>query len=174
MKSAHASSKLERKTVERNRRMHMKSLCFKLASLLSNHHSKEALSQQDQLEQAAVHIKNLQEKIQELKSKRDLAMRVEGINQGFSDGMTIGLRLPMVEVKDLGSSLEVVLISGLYKKFTFCDVISVLEEEGVEVVNANFSVVGDKIFHIIHAQVKSSRVGFESGRVYQKLKELVH
>ncbi|XP_068639099.1 transcription factor bHLH162-like [Aristolochia californica] len=174
MKRSHASSKLERKTVERNRRMHMKSLCFKLASLLSNHQPKEALSQQDQLEQAAFYIKNLQEKIQELKSKRDLAVRVEGINQGFSDGMTIGLWLPMVEVKELGSSLEVVLISGLYKKFMFCDVISVLEEEGVEVVNANFSVVGDKIFHIIHSQVTSSRVGFESARVYQRLKELVH
>ncbi|KAG9450000.1 hypothetical protein H6P81_009965 [Aristolochia fimbriata] len=174
MKSSQASSKLERKTVERNRRMHMKGLCFKLGSLISGHHSREAMSQQDQLEVAAVYIKNLQEKIQELRAKKEQAMRVEGINRGFSNGMTIGLRPPIVEVKDLGTSLEVVLISGLYKKFMFCDVISVLEEEGVEVVNASFSVAGDKIFHIIHSQVTSSRVGFESDRVYQRLRELVH
>ncbi|XP_058091680.1 transcription factor bHLH162-like [Magnolia sinica] len=174
MKSCNVSSKLERKTVERNRRMHMKSLCFKLASLIPPHYSKEALSQQDQLDQAAVYIKQLREKIDELKEKRDLATSIEGINKDISGAMMVlGLRLPVVEVRDLGSSLEVVLISGLNKNFMLCDVISVIEEEGAEVVNASFSFVADKVFHIIHSQVTSSRVGFESSRVYERLRELV-
>ena len=34
------------------------------------------------------------------------------------------------------------------------EVISVLEEEGAEVVTANFSTVADKIFYTVHAQVQ--------------------
>ncbi|XP_077221306.1 transcription factor bHLH162-like [Tasmannia lanceolata] len=173
MKTIQASSKLERKTVEKNRRMHMKSLCFKLTALIPNRYSKEASTQQDQLEQATVYIQNLQERIEELKQKK-MALCIEGINQNISGGMMIGLRLPVIEVRELGSSLEVILISGFHKKFMFCDVISILEEEGADVVNASFSNVGDKIFHIIHSQVTSSRVGFESARVYERLKELVY
>ncbi|RWR85594.1 transcription factor bHLH162-like protein isoform X2 [Cinnamomum micranthum f. kanehirae] len=174
MKSSRASSKLERKTVERNRRMHMKTLCFKLASLLPSHYTREALSQQDQLDQAAAYIKKLRENIEGLKERRALAAHIVGINKDMSDGMMIEFRTPVIEVKDLGSTVEVVLISGLNRNFMFCDVISVLEEEGAEVVNASFSQVANKIFHIIHSQVTSSRVGFESERVYERLKELVH
>ncbi|KAL6010994.1 hypothetical protein ACLOJK_001438 [Asimina triloba] len=175
MKSCTAASKLERKTVERNRRMHMKSLCFKLASLIPSHYSREALSQQDQLEYAAAYIKQLKEKIDGLKQKRDLALSINGINRDIRGGMMgLGVRLPVVEVRDLGTSLEVVVISGLNKNFMLCDVISVIEEEGAEVVNASFSFVADKIFHIIHSQVTCARVGFESERVYERLKALVH
>ena len=34
------TAKLERKTVERNRRIHMKGLCFKLASIIPHRNSK--------------------------------------------------------------------------------------------------------------------------------------
>ena len=61
--------------------------------------------------------------------------------------------LPVVELKDLGSSFEVVLITGLEKNFMMYEVIGVLEDEGAEVVNASFSTVGDKVFHTFHAQV---------------------
>ena len=61
--------------------------------------------------------------------------------------------LPVVELKDLGSSFEVVLITGLEKNFMMYEVIGVLEDEGAEVVNASFSTVGDKVFHTLHAQV---------------------
>jgi hypothetical protein len=36
-KSNSETSKLDRKTVEKNRRVHMKDLCFKLASLVPHH-----------------------------------------------------------------------------------------------------------------------------------------
>jgi hypothetical protein len=32
-------------------------------------------------------------------------------------------------------------------------VVTVLEEEGAEIINANFSVVGRKIFYTIHSRV---------------------
>ncbi|XP_058087911.1 transcription factor bHLH162-like [Magnolia sinica] len=174
MKSCSTSTKLERKAIEKNRRIHMKSLCFKLASLIPSHYPKEGLSQQDQVDLAAAYIQKLQAKIEGLKEKRDLAMSIDGINKYMRGGMMIGVGSPIIEVRDLGSTLEVVLISGLDRKFTTCDVISVLEEEGVDVVSANFSFTADKVIYIIHSQVTNSRVGFESGRVYQKLKDLVH
>lgn len=65
----------------------------------------------------------------------------------------VGSRLPVVKLSESDSSIEVMLISGLNKNFMFYEVISVLEEEGAEVVSANFSTVGDKVFHTLHAQV---------------------
>ena len=54
----------------------------------------------------------------------------------------------------MGSSLKLVLISGLKKKLMLLhQVTNILEEEGAEVVSASFSVVGHKVFHIIHAKV---------------------
>lgn len=41
-KSISESSRPDRKTVERNRRIHMKGLCFKLASLIPSHHFKHS------------------------------------------------------------------------------------------------------------------------------------
>lgn len=50
------------------------------------------------------------------------------------------------------------MISDLNKRFMFHEVINVIEEEGAEVVNANFSIVGDKIYHTIHSQVNQNFV----------------
>ena len=74
-------------------------------------------------------------------------------NDNLIDTMMIGLRLPVIDLRDMGSSLEVMLISGLNKNFMLYEVISVLEEEGAEVVSASVSTVGDKVFHSLHAQV---------------------
>ncbi|XXG69592.1 hypothetical protein AAC387_Pa06g2417 [Persea americana] len=111
--------------------------------LLCSHQNKEALSQQTQLDQAAAYIKKLRENIEGLKEKRALEAHIVGINKDMSDGMMIELRTPVTEVKDLGSTVDVVLISVLNRNFMLCDVISVLEEEGAEVVNASFSQVAN-------------------------------
>ncbi|XP_057465844.1 transcription factor bHLH162-like [Actinidia eriantha] len=169
--------KLDRKTVEKNRRMHMKGLCFKLTSLVPPHHfkpSKEGLSQQDQLDQVALYIKQLKERVEELKDKRSLAMgnKIGNNTKDTTDGSYLGF--PVVfELRDLGSSLEVTLISGLKKNFVLNEVISVLQDEGADVVSVHFSTIGDKVFHTLHAQVKVSRVGVETSRVYQRLQQLL-
>ncbi|OAY30890.1 transcription factor bHLH162 [Manihot esculenta] len=172
-KSISESSRPDRKTVERNRRIHMKGLCFKLASLIPSHHfkhSKDMLSQQGQLDHAAAYIKHLKERIEKLKKIKEQAMVISGAN---NNKIMMGLRLPIVELRDLGSSIEVVLISGLKKNFMMYEVITIIEEEGAEVVSVSFSTVGDKVFHTIHAQVKICRVGVETSRVCQRLQELI-
>ncbi|KAH7856342.1 hypothetical protein Vadar_000328 [Vaccinium darrowii] len=187
--SSNSPEKLDRKTVERNRRIHMKGLCLKLTSLVPPHHfqpSKEMLSQQEQLDQVATYIKQLKERVDELKARKAIAMgnNMNTSGSGSTDtnmidreatasSMAEHFRLPVVELRELGSSLEVNLVTGLKKNFKLCEVISVLDEEGAEVVSANFSTVGDRVFHTIHAQVKVSRVGVETPRLYQRLKDLV-
>ncbi|KAJ1398209.1 Myc-type, basic helix-loop-helix, partial [Sesbania bispinosa] len=146
------SSKLDRKTIERNRRIHMKSLCFKLISIIPSKYlkpSKDMLSQQDQLDLAATYIKHLRERIEKLKGKKEQTMSMMSSNQNNNNNriFNIGSKLPILEIRDLGSGIEVMLISGLNKNFMLYEIIGVLEEEGAEVVTANFSTIADKIFY---------------------------
>ncbi|GJN06063.1 hypothetical protein PR202_ga23748 [Eleusine coracana subsp. coracana] len=46
-----------------------------------------------------------------------------------------------------------VLISSVKRPFKLHEVVTVLEEEGAEIVNANFSVTGQQTFHTIHCRV---------------------
>ncbi|KAF5190164.1 Transcription factor bhlh [Thalictrum thalictroides] len=173
------SSKVDRKTAEKNRRSHMKCLCFKLASIIPKPHNshKDTLSQQDRLDHAAAYIKGLQERVEELKRKKQFRLGTNNPNKNFHAHTTNPIwgciRLPVLELRDMESTLEVVLITSLDKNFMFYQVISILEEEGANVLNANSSTVGDKVFHTIHSQVKSCRVGVETSRLSQRLKELI-
>lgn len=59
----------------------------------------------------------------------------------------------VVEVRHEDLNLEVVVVSGVRKRFMFHELIKVLEDEGAEIVSASIVAVGDKIFHTIHSQV---------------------
>ncbi|XVF50307.1 hypothetical protein PTKIN_Ptkin04bG0086100 [Pterospermum kingtungense] len=172
-----STSKADRKTIERQRRVHMKALCLKLASLIPRHRfkpSKEIVSQLDQLDLAAAYIKHLRERLEKLKEIKDQLMKsVEASSGIMNTTAPVGPCLPLVELRDMGSSIEVVLITGLNKNFMLYEAIAILEQEGAEVVSASFSTVGGKIFHTLHAQAKLSRVGVETTRVCQRLKELI-
>ncbi|PSR89590.1 Transcription factor bHLH36 like [Actinidia chinensis var. chinensis] len=171
-----SKEKLDRKTTERNRRIHMKELCFKLTSLIPHHFksSKDVVSQHDQLDQAVTYINQLTQRVDELKAKREIAMTNTCTNNNTRDTRLFGTyELPVVELKDLGSIFEVVLITGLEKNFMMHQVISVLEDEGADVVSASFYTLGAKVFHTFHAQVKVSRFGVDTSRVYQRLQELI-
>ncbi|KAG5536856.1 hypothetical protein RHGRI_024329 [Rhododendron griersonianum] len=175
--------KLDRKIVERNRRIYMKDLCFKLTSLIPPHqlnssqndtNSQGMQSRQHQLDEAGTYIKLLEKRVEELKARR-VALAMGNHDGTDNDGNTsIRIELPVVELREcLGSSLEVVLITGLKKNFAISEAIVVIEDEGAEVVSASFSTVGDKVFHTLHAQVKVCRVGVDTAKVCQRLKELV-
>jgi hypothetical protein len=112
------------------------------------------LSQLDQLDYAASYIKQLRERIEQLEGRKEEARSLDtNSNKMIQDTMKIGSKLPLIDLKDMGSIIEVSLISGLHKNFMFSEVISILQEEGAEVVSSSFSTVGDKVFHSIHAQV---------------------
>ncbi|KAK9028135.1 hypothetical protein V6N11_067947 [Hibiscus sabdariffa] len=181
-------SKPDRKAVERKRRNDMKTLCFKLASLIPLHTFKpskissifcgqpaETVSQQDQLGLAATYIKHLRERIDKLNKMKEEATKSMEPSSSTTETTTapVGLSLPVVELRDSGSSIELILITGLNRNFTLDQVISILEQEGAEVVSASFSTIGGKIFHSLHAQAKLSRVGVETTRVWQRIQQLI-
>ncbi|XP_062170070.1 transcription factor bHLH162-like [Alnus glutinosa] len=176
--SSGEASKVDRKMVERNRRIQMKDLCFKLGSLIPPHYikpSKEMLSQLDQLDYAASYIKQLREKIEKLEGRKEQAKAMSlGSNNDMIDTVKNGSKLPIIDLRDMGSSIEVILITGVQKNFLLSEVISILQEEGADVVSSSFSSMGDKVFHTIHAQVKISRVGVETSRVWQRFQDLVY
>ncbi|KAI8543638.1 hypothetical protein RHMOL_Rhmol08G0234200 [Rhododendron molle] len=131
-------------------------------------------SRQHQLDGAGTYIKLLEKRVEELKARR-AALAMGNHDSTANDGNTsIKIEMPVVELREcLGSSLEVVLITGLKKNFTISEVIGVIEGEGAEVVSARLSAVGDKVFHTLHAQAKVCRVGVDTAKVCQRLKELV-
>lgn len=114
------------------------------------------MTQQDQVDQAITYIEKLKERIEELKRRKDkvIAQGKSDCSKKFMPTITCtSVKTPMVEVRELGSTLEVILVSGLQKNFTMQEVINILEEEGAQVVSANYSTIGDKVYCTIHIQV---------------------
>ncbi|XP_074580290.1 transcription factor bHLH162-like [Curcuma longa] len=175
--SAREATKMERKTLEKNRRILMKNLCMKLASLIPKQHcasTKDMLSQQDHLDQATSYIKTLRARIEKMKERRGQKMNIQEMDIEIESGATSSeFKLPVIEIRHQDSYLEVVLVSGQEKRFMFHEVISILEEEGAQVINANFSIVGEKIFYTLHSQAVSSRLGLDASRVTERLNQLI-
>ncbi|WVZ57172.1 hypothetical protein U9M48_007591, partial [Paspalum notatum var. saurae] len=199
--SATATTAVERKEIERNRRLRLKNLSVKLASLIPKEHSsKDAMTQLDSLDEAAAYIKKLKERVDELQRRRNTAARLlackrSGDGAGtsksaaatspsarFSAATGSESELlaaaeeeePVVEVRHNHdeSGLEVVLITSVERPFRLHEVVTVLEEEGAEVINASFSVDGRKIFYTIHSQAFSTRIGIDVSRVSRRLRAL--
>ncbi|KAI4329555.1 hypothetical protein MLD38_027931 [Melastoma candidum] len=182
-------SKPDRKAVERNRRIHMRGLCFKLSSLIPPHHlhrSKEMLSQQDQIDMATTYISQLKERIEGLKMMKELIAGDGGghSGEGSRDGHAVdgggafqsdpNPLLPVIDLREWESGLELTLIIGESRNFGLHEVLSILEEEGAEVMSASISRVGDKVIHSIHAQERISRVGVETTRICERLRDLLY
>ncbi|KAK9085313.1 hypothetical protein Sjap_025724 [Stephania japonica] len=150
-KQQQSSSKVDRKTVEKNRRNQMKTLYSELSSLIpQSHRSKGGISLPDQLDEAVNYIKNLENKLERMKEKKNYLMGTESCR---SMSATMGGNPPQIEIHCAGSSLEVVLVSGMDSQSLFFKIIHVLHDEGAITINANFSIANDSIFHTIHAEV---------------------
>ncbi|XP_062183432.1 transcription factor bHLH168-like [Phragmites australis] len=192
--SSGATAAVERKEIERRRRQHMKNLCVKLASLIPKEHysSKDTMTQLGSLDEAAAYIKTLKERVAELHQKRISAQILAGMRGGGGEASTSAatttnggagseetdeeaVTAPVVEVRHHhdGSSLDVVLISSVERPFKLHEVVTVLEEEGAEILNANVSAAGRKIFCTIHSRAFSSRIGIEVSRVAERLRALL-
>ncbi|XP_022859626.1 transcription factor bHLH162-like [Olea europaea var. sylvestris] len=171
-------NKMDRKTIEKNRRIVMKDLCFKLNSLIPSQHfkpAKEVLSQQDLFDQAASYIKQLKERIEQLESRKRLSAlsTADETNNSIRNSVMNGVKLPILRFRDFGCSFEVVLISGNNKKFMLGEVIQILEGGGAEVMTASLSNIGFNVFITLHAKVKVSRVGVDTSGVFQRLQALI-
>ncbi|KAL0421812.1 UNVERIFIED_CONTAM: Transcription factor [Sesamum latifolium] len=133
----------------------------------------EELSQRDQVEEATAYIKLLTQRVEEMKRRKSEAL-MRSTASASSGGSMGGSKLPVLKVRELaGSNLEVVLISGLCKTFMLHQIISILQQEGAEVVDVNISNIGAQIFHTILAQVKVPRIGVNTSRIRMRIQELI-
>ncbi|KAJ4818087.1 basic helix-loop-helix (bHLH) DNA-binding superfamily protein [Rhynchospora pubera] len=188
------SSKMERKTIEKQRRMQMKSLCFKLASLVpkqpqpsSSYHLscisfKEGGTQVDNLEEAASYITKLRSRIEKLKEvRRRISSSTANNYANANDNdkrmgmLTIGM-VPIIEVLIINNNsyTNTSIMYPQCHKLTFYKVIRIIEEEGADVVNASLSSLADKLVYTIHSQIRNPRGGLEASRVSNRLRQWIY
>ncbi|GKU96448.1 hypothetical protein SLEP1_g9681 [Rubroshorea leprosula] len=162
-KTTSSSTKVERKVIEKNRRDQMKHLYSSLNSLLPHQPSKKPLTVPDQIDEAVDYIKSMQKRLKECEERREELTgrkRVRGCSNIYgSDAAGSSSKSAEIKIHEMGSDLQIFLITGLENKFIFYDIIRILHEQGAEVENATYSTWGDKIFHVLHA--KNGGVGGE-------------
>ncbi|XP_074299242.1 transcription factor bHLH162-like [Silene latifolia] len=146
-------SKKERKTVEKNRRNQMKTLCSQLNSLVPNHDSssRDSMPLPDQIDGATNYITQLQGNVESLRQQRD---SLRGGSSGSRSRRTGLSNSPVqVQVNETNGALEVILVTAIDCQFVFTEAMRILNEENAEIIDANYSVVETTVFHTIHAQI---------------------
>ncbi|KAH6781489.1 hypothetical protein C2S52_001782 [Perilla frutescens var. hirtella] len=175
MKRSETSSKkkVERKTIEKNRRILMKLLSFKMVSLIPGAYlpqPKEFLSQQDQIGYSAAYIEILRERVDELRKRKTQLTNNKNNN---NDNVVESKVQPILTVMESGFGVEVVLISGLIRNFSLHDVTTIIEEAAAEVLTVSVYTIDAKIIHTIHAKAKISRVGVDTAKINERIQELI-
>ncbi|KAM1114255.1 hypothetical protein ACFX15_046177 [Malus domestica] len=186
--SQSSSTKVERRVVEKNRRNHMKLLYSNLFSLLPNQNPKEPLSLPEQIDEAINYIKSRESKLQKSKEKKESLVgtrkrshatsfvNVESMkpnNLSIESGRST--KAPQIQIHETGSTVEVVLTSGLDNhQFIFYEIIRILDEEQADVVHASFSTLGDTTFHVVRAEMHKSVLDFGAARITEKLNRFVN
>lgn len=119
----------------------------------------EPLSLPEQIDEAINYIKTLESNMQKLKQKRDnlkigRKRSYELCSSTRSAAATSTAKSPQIQIQWIGSTLEVVLGTGLHNQFIFYDIIRILDQEQADVVHASFSASGDSILHLVRAEVQ--------------------
>ncbi|KOM53770.1 hypothetical protein LR48_Vigan09g242900 [Vigna angularis] len=160
MENNPSPSRVDRKFIERDRRNQMKALFRRLNSLVP-HQTSKAVSLPDQVEEATNYIKKLQMNMEKMEKKKNKLLGIERPNVSMNGGgERVGFKSPRIEIRQMGSAVDVVLITGLDSQFMFSETIRVLHEEGLDVVNASYNVIQDAVFHSIHCHQVSSNFIF--------------
>ena len=114
----------------------------------------EAIPLPDQIDEAVNYIKSLQAKLEKSKKNKETLSGTRKRPHTCTNESNIStLKSPKIEIHEMGRALNVTLVTGHDDKFIFHEIIRLIHEEGVEVLSANFSVIGNSIFHAIHAKV---------------------
>ncbi|KAK8678234.1 hypothetical protein V6N13_143740 [Hibiscus sabdariffa] len=112
----------------------------------------ESASLPDQLHEATKYIKKLQMDLERMKEKKHSLMGVERW-KNTTRSSSHGPKSHEIQVHGMGYSLVVGLRIHSHtnsSRFVFNQTIRIIHEEGGDIVNASFSVVGDSVFHTIH------------------------
>lgn len=105
----------------------------------------------DQLDEAEKYIKNLQLKLEKMKEKRECLMESNPNARFYGGELAIQ---PRIEIHESGNAVVLNLVTGLECESMFNDTIRMCHEEGLDIVNASFSVTEKSVFHTIHSKVR--------------------
>ncbi|XP_060198658.1 uncharacterized protein LOC132627358 [Lycium barbarum] len=171
-KSAKAGPKLERKYMEKHRRIYMKYLINQLYSMLPAHAStsKETyMAAPDQVHAAEKYIARLDKKLEKKKKNR-----LEQLKMATKTTKSP----PQIEFHEMAPNMIVVLITCLDNLATFNNIIRLCHEEDVEVVYTSFQLNGNSTLQISHetkVQInRSSTMEFRATTLCDKMKELIY
>ncbi|KAI5668011.1 hypothetical protein M9H77_17864 [Catharanthus roseus] len=99
------------------------------------------ISQQDQIDQVAIYITKLREKVDDLNNRKEI--KASSNSGSRRSDINHQIEIQIVKVREIGSS----------QKFSLQEIVRILEEEGAEVIIASTSTIGLHMYHILHAQV---------------------
>ncbi|KAI4964274.1 hypothetical protein ZWY2020_006776, partial [Hordeum vulgare] len=129
------------------------------------------------LDVAASYIKKLKERVDGLQHKKPSAQAMAtllGGNGISAHTITATMSSGEVEVRQSDDeSMEMRMICSTERPIKLHEVITILEEEGAVIINANHSVTAHKIFCIIHSWAFSTRIGIDVSRISKRLGALV-
>ncbi|RHN75745.1 hypothetical protein MtrunA17_Chr2g0324571 [Medicago truncatula] len=114
-----------------------------------------ALPLPDQVDEAINYIKRLETNIKLAKEKKESLMgnkRSRGDCSSSSGAKGI-IKLPKIEIHEMGPTLQIIVTCGVDEHFIFCEIMRILHEENVEVISSNTSLTGHSLLHTVHAQV---------------------
>lgn len=109
----------------------------------------------DQIDEAINYIKSLETKLKMYEEKKESLMGRKRSSPCTNIEATANPRAPQIEVREMGSTLQIVLITRPDNQFLFSEVIHILYEEQAEVLNASYSASGDSILHVVYAEVRT-------------------
>ncbi|KAJ8773860.1 hypothetical protein K2173_008323 [Erythroxylum novogranatense] len=176
------SSRDKRNLKERERRTNMKNLLALLASLLPSPDKKLAIP--GLLNDATRYLKNLQERIEELKRARnelcekpyvscmDSNVKVAGSCSSTSSSPPP----PVIDINIWGvgdSTLEVNIVSRS-KKFLLHDLVRILQEEGAQVISLVYHDSHNSFIYTLKSKVLYPRIGVETSNLRNRLTELAN
>ena len=115
----------------------------------------------DQIDQAISYIKSLEAKVKMAQDKKE---SLTGNKRSFascstsnaiaqSSNRSSAVKSPEIQILEVGSSLQIVLITGEDNQIFFYEIIRILHEENIEVVSTNSSLHGNSMHHSVHAEV---------------------
>ncbi|XP_014491688.1 transcription factor bHLH162-like [Vigna radiata var. radiata] len=146
---------MERKTIEKNRRIHMKNLYSQLNSLLPNNNNPrgESLSRVDQIDGAINHIKNLETKVKIAEKHRESLRERKRSRSGCSSSS----ETRKVEVHEMGSFLRITLVCDYEDQFILREIIRMLNEDNIEVKSVHSSLTSAiSSLHVLNAEIQQS------------------
>ena len=106
-----------------------------------------------QIDEVVSYIRSLQTKLEKSKERKQTLSGTRKKLRACINESIPSLPSPKIEIHEMGYALNVTLVTGYDDKVLFHEIIRLIQEEGAEVLNANFSAVGNSIFHAVHAKV---------------------